>query len=991
MKLEMVFALVLVLSTFASIPNAGAAEIPASGAAAELKADTFRLRFGDDGRPASLFTLPGGEEILNTRSPGQGFYLTGPQGKRTPLKLVSWSDDGRLTARSADKAQAVVFAVRPAPRYVALRVERLDGIPAERGIGLHFELNSDVRVRVTELDYMTTVQNERFGVRVHWEDLWHRTAGEPLGGVALYTRKDDADEDETLLHIWVEEKLPRPKVPGEWTVERARAWAADWQRLFADRSQMILEGDSVEELRAAIPWAEKARIKEIYLFTQTWRTDNFWPSDHGNIDVNRKVFPKGEEDLLAFSKFVRSKGMRLNLHYVSGGVGRTDPTYVGSKPDRRLASWARGNLAKEAAPSDRELLFQPLAGTAYPPDLPSFFEYNHLRVEDEIVRFGSVEKTDGGAWLLKGCERGQFLTKAAAHPAGADAAGLVVAYGQNYVPDNDSTMLDEIAAGYARLINHCEISHTEYDGAEINCYNGNWGYRKFATKVYEQLDHPVTAHDSSGRAPRCYFEYRLNSSERILAGRCPFTHGNWSAPVELASPSRVASTLLDANFVLSQGNLGGALGLCKPEPMFAVSDRSLKAHGLTDRLIETLLDWKAVSRLLTDDQRSKLNASFGRTTSRMPEHSLHVTARDVQVVRKTTGGYQIVPVTVMTRKDGDIRWQQGQEHGAVSPRQYVKPGEELMLENPWSAQPAQFIIRVLWAFNPQGPSTPMKEARGKPAASLHPSGLFTASNQGAQADRSKWASNMLLQPAVRDLRMPNSVALQTSVTAEGGGLRLDAQNSAGQDAWELRKLPEWSCGVDMTASRGICMRISGDGSGAILLFQIPGRDYVLPIDFTGTREIEIPNGEVAWADGHWGWRMDTKRTDYAQIPWCRLGFGFLPAGAKASVLVEGLKALGETSVMLQNPIIRTGAGALSVLGSITSGQYLQYEGGKTAAVYDENRMKIRDLPVEKQNYIMPTGTAPVSITSTGLRPWLEVQFMTEGEPMMVGEGHAGGK
>ena len=122
-----------------------------------------------------------------------------------------------------------------------------------------------------------------------------------------------------------------------------------------------------------------------------------------------------------------------------------------------------------------------------------------------------------------------------------------------------------------------------------------WGYRKFATRVYENLDHPVTAHDSSGSAPRCNFEYRLNSTRKLLAGTCPFTHGNWSAPVQLASPSRVASTLLDANFVLSQGHLGGAMGLCKPEPMFAVSDRALRAHGLSERLIQTLLDWKAVS------------------------------------------------------------------------------------------------------------------------------------------------------------------------------------------------------------------------------------------------------------------------------------------------------------------------------------------------------------------------------------------------------------
>jgi hypothetical protein len=957
----------------------------ASAAPAELQAGAFRLRFGDDGRPASLATVPGGEETLDTRNPGPGFFLSGPDKARTPLSRVTVGPDGRLTARSADGSQAVVFAVRAAERHLALRIERLDGIPAARGIALHFEANTTPRARVTELDYMTSVQNEPYGVRVHWDELWHRTPGEPLGGFALYVKRDDADEDETLLRIWVGERLAHPKVAGEWTLDRARAWVADWQRTFADRSQMILEADSLDDLRASIPWAEKAQIREIYLFTQTWRTDNFWPRDHGNVHVNRKVFPRGEEDLKDFSDFMRAKGMRLNLHYVSGGIGTNDPTYVGSRPDRRLASWVKGTIAKPATPADKDLVFQPPAGAAYPPALPHFFEHKHVRIEDEIVQVGAIEAAPDGTWLLKKCQRGRPPTQAAAHAAGAEAAGLAVAYGQNYVPDNDSPLLDEVAASYARLINTCGIAHTEYDGAEIHCYNGRWGYLKFATRVYQAVDHPVTAHDSSGSAPRCNFEYRLNGTQRILRGRCAFTHGNWSAPVELASPSRVASTLLDANYVLSQGHLGGAMGLCKPEPMFAVSDRSLKAHGQTDRLIEALLNWKAVSRLLTDDQRARIDASFGRSDRRMPESSHHAASRFVQTVQKTADGYAVVPVCVMTRKTGDILWQQGQEHGALSPRQYVKPGETLTLENPFAEQPAKFTVRVLWAFDPKGPSVPLKDARGKPASAIRVSDLFTAGNEGKPADRAGAATNILLQPAAKQVRIPGDAALKTAVTDEGAGLRLEAQNAGTKDAWELKQLPEWGCGVDMSASRGIGMRVTGDGSGAILLFQIPGRDYVLPIDFTGPRDVEIPNGEVAWADGRWGWRMETKRADYAHVGWCRLGYGFLPAGKKASVRIEGLQALGEVPAALANPVIRTGTGTLTVKGSVASGQYLQYEGGATAAVYDENWNRIREWPVEKKDYVMPSGWVPVSVEADASKgkPWLDVQFRTDGEPMRV--------
>lgn len=189
----------------------------------------------------------------------------------------------------------------------------------------------------------------------------------------------------------------------------------------------------------------------------------------------------------------------------------------------------------------------------------------------------------------------------------------------------------------------------------------------------------------------------------------------------------------------------------------------------------------------------------------------------------------------------------------------------------------------------------------------------------------------------------------------------------------------------ITVRRGLGRRVTGDGSGSLLVFMISGRDYVVPIDFEGTRDIEIPNGEVAWSSDHWGWRVDTKRTDYAHQRWCRLGFGCLPAKSKASVRVEGITALAEIPTVLENPVIHTGSGMLTVRGSVASGQYLQFQGGDTAGVFDENWKKIRDLPVERKDYLMPKGWAPVSVIAATPKanPWLEVQFMAEGEPMIV--------
>lgn len=939
----------------------------------------MRLELAADGRPVSLRDATG-EEMLNLRAPGRGFFLTAPGGSPVPLPRVSGAPDGVLTAAAANGATSITFRVRAAERHLALRIEKAEGLSATPGVVLHFELNGSDRMRVTELDSMTTVQNESYGVRAHWEDLWRGLPGEPLGGIALFVRRDEDDEDETLLRIWSEENLAHPKIDGAWTPERARSWLAEWQKIFADRSQMILEGQNLDELRAALPWAEKARIREIYLFTQTWRTDNFWPGGH----VNTNVFPHGEADLRAFSDELRAKGMRLNLHYVSGGIGVADPVYVGTRPDRRLAGWVRGGLAGAAGGTDTEILFRPTAGTAYPPALPHWFEHNHIRIEDEIVQVGAFEPGTNGVWRLKHCRRGRFTTRAADHPDGAEAQGLIVAYGQNYVPDNSSTLLDEMARNYAEFLNRCGIAHAEYDGAEIHGYNGWWGYRKFAQAVYANLDHPVTAHDSGGHAPRAHFEYRFNSTRRLLRGTCGFTHGNWSAPVQLASPSRPASTLLDAHFVLSQGHRGGALGLGKPEPMFAVSDRDLRAHGLAGPLIQALLDWKDLSALLTEEQRAIIDAGFSRPSGdAMPWASRHVVSSHVQTARRTAEGFDLVPVHVMTRPAGDIQWHQGQEHGAISPRQYLRPGDELSLQNPFAAQPAKFILRVLWAFDANGPSEFPPGTPGRPPAPRNDAALFTAGNTGAHTNVTL---NLVLQPSPDRIRLTAADPLRNAVAAEGAGLRITAENPADSVQWCAPKaLPEWGADMDLGGRRGIGLRVTGDGSGAILLFAISGRDYAVPVDFTGARDIVIPNGEAAWASGYWGWRMDTKSVDYRRQRSCRLGVARLPAKGRASILVEHLQALAEIPARLENPVIRTGEGSLHVRGVVASGELLTYEGGAFATVFDENWNQLRNLPVEPHDYLMPSGRAPVTVqTDTPApSPWLDAQFIVEGPPMKI--------
>jgi hypothetical protein len=958
-----------------------------SARAIEVSADSFTLKFNDSGRPESCVRKSDGAEFLPKGRPGEGFFLKGVDGATVRLSSVSLLADGRLIAVNAEGSKKVRFSLTHGQRHIAFRIESVDGIAPEQFESLHFSALSNPQLRVLSLDYMTRADSRPYGVFVDWPEFWHRSAQNPLGGFVLYEKTSDDDEDETLLRLWVEEKLPHPKVTGDWTAERARSWVSEWQRRFADRTQMVLAGQSLAELREGLDFASRAGIRQIYLFTDTWRPDKFWPVSGKNWEVNTTVFPRGEADLRAFAEEVRGKGMFLVLHYLSGGIGMKDPVYVGQKPDTRLAGWGGGTLASPVGATDTTISFRPGPGVEPPAERrrPFFKEsqWNWLRVGTEIVRFGGIERQVDGHWLLKDCRRAQGSTLASAHPQGEEAAGLFASYGQNFIPDNDSTLLREVAENYAGLLNRCLVEHVEFDGAEIHAHEGFWGYRKFATLVYEALEHPTTTHDSTGSRADCWFEYRLNSSKRLMQGSCSYTHGNYIVPIVPASASRPASTLLDAHFFLSQGNLGGALGIGKPEPMFGVTPTMLKAHGLTDAFVGALTTWKEVCARLTPGQRTQINATFA---SPKGERSFlfnhHLQSPVVPVARKVNDRYEVVPTRVLTRKSGDILWQNGQEHGPISPRQFIRTGEPLVLENPDAEQPARFILHVLPSFDFAAEAVPATSGRAPVAKTA--TETFTEGNSTGTSQPATKVGNVLLHPANAKSIRP---AGPTTATMEADALILSANNPGDKVQREAQQLPTWSIDADLSLRRGLGMWVTGDHSGALLLIFIGSRDYIVPIDFSGRRYIEIPNGEVSWARADWGWRMETKSNNYGRVRQVKIGFGQLPPNTTATVKVERLTALGEIPAVMQNPVVQIGSGQLQVRGSVPVGYFLQYDGGDSASLFDENWKPEGNLPVEKTNAVLPTGTVTISISTEQPqpRPWLDVQFLTTGPAITVGK------
>ena len=193
---------------------------------------------------------------------------------------------------------------------------------------------------------------------------------------------------------------------------------------------------------------------------------------------------------------------------------------------------------------------------------------------------------------------------------------------------------------------------------------------------------------------------------------------------------------------------------------------------------------------------------------------------------------------------------------------------------------------------------------------------------------------------------------------------------------------------DITKAGGLGMVVTGDGSGAILVVRISGqgtRDYIVHLDFTGKRYVEIPSPQASWTDDRWPFTDDYKRWRGNSISRISLGIDRVEPNSKASVLLEDLRFLPEKASALVNPTLNVGTGGITINGTVPSDRYLWYQGGDKVGVYDLNWNKLEGLSVTLASAEAATGEVDLSVTNHNKNgsPWLEVQFFVKDKGMPV--------
>ena len=234
-----------------------------------------------------------------------------------------------------------------------------------------------------------------------------------------------------------------------------------------------------------------------------------WWRRLGHYEPDPNLFPHGLAGLKQVADKLHAAGFKVGMHTLTGGIQVDDP-WVSPVPDKRLTKDASFTLAAAIGPDDKMVptIDRPEGLETFWSDMSTG---NTIQIGDEIIAYTGLSQER--PYGFTGCTRGQWGTKRAAHEEGAKVQHLVATY-CSYIPDEESTLVDELAECIAKAFNTCRADMIYLDGSEgmrtahavavmkraiftrlkgrviVESSSGSWGAWPYHSRV-GAWDHPI--------------------------------------------------------------------------------------------------------------------------------------------------------------------------------------------------------------------------------------------------------------------------------------------------------------------------------------------------------------------------------------------------------------------------------------------------------------------------------------------------------------------
>jgi hypothetical protein len=902
---------------------------------ATYRTETSELAVDSLGRIASLRSLPDGRELI-----------------RTPMPLVTVQMDGRRLLggrcqREGDElvidlrrnAGQVVLRITPRPGYFRIEVVRapaaeslvfcqlLPDAAAERGsmLGMLSDDTHGVCLRALNLDTNVSLTSGGKGLAA----TTYGTYGIERGDIALVgARREDLRQ--VLKRVTETEDVPKSELGGAWAMESED-----------NRGSYLFSEISEANADEWIDLARRGGFTHVHF--------HGWWSSLGHYEPNRGRFPDGLESMKRVVDRIHAAGLKASMHTLTGCISTND-SWVTPVPDPRLTADASYTLARELGPEDKEIFLTEPFGNH---DVVWSYSGNGnvVRIGEELIHYEEISREE--PYALRRCIRGAFKTRPGTHAAGAQVDHLLQRYLAFY-PDQNSTLVDELADCVANVFNTTGMDGIYFDGSEGM---GNWrAIDVMRNAIFRRLKRPALTEASCWGHHNWWFHSRLGA----------WDHARW-APKQFAD-MHIASAEEHRREDLLEPQLG----------WWALIGPSAVSRGMYPEEVEYFVG-KTLS-INAPMSMQGVNVGARPPNARQNEYftvlgwyenlrlARYFTPETAALLREPGHEFRL-------RQAPDGIWQ-FRSLATAKHRVDGAPGE-WTVRNPHAEQPLRLRVESLYAV----------EAYDSPQAAL--------------------VSDFADLEAFKLRRHAAGVSMEASLeeTATHGAhpLRLLASN---QDCDPPAAWAEFGTHfqpyLSIQPGQALGLWLHGDGKGAVLNIQLQNpREYThcfaehyIDLDFVGWKYVEFPFRERSSERYHdFSWPYYSQHGIFRNglqtnvVSALTLYLTNIPKGEQAEVLVSPIHALPIRPVPLtEMSLVVNGGAPLPLPDVASSGSYLEVDEGGVGMVRDARGEVLQVFPLPDGWPTLRAGdnTLALSATTTeGYRARAEVTVLSLGEP--VGE------
>lgn len=923
--------------------------------------DLVRYAINEKGQNVSFFDRTGNREQLILAQPA--FFLTIRQAGRTFVPQQCVRQDDTLTIQFEQAKVTVQIGIRP--RHLVVQIKSVEGEVDEIRL-----FNLLVRPGQFISNIAGVAQDESFAVAVRSLNLLilgqiygqaasglsaKPVAGqsEPLpprlAGVSAVASKQHgligasvvlvgcpAKEVRSVLQEALEqENAVRSPLGGPWALD---APEVEGSYVFATVSEQNAD--------AWIDLAKRAGIAQIHMIS--------WEQSLGHYQPRKDLFPNGLEGLKQVVEKIHAAGLKAGMHTLTGCISPSD-SWVTPKPDPRLAVDVRFTLASPLDEKADRIVTQ-----EKPENLDTVWAYgghgNVLRIGDELIQYSGLAQEP--PYGFTGCRRGAFGTQAQKHEAGVSADHLFVRYGC-FLPDENSTLVDEIAQAIADVFNTCGFDMIYMDGAE-GMPGGWYGISRMREAIFRRLQRRTLVEASCWDYHSWAFHSRLGAWDHPNWGLKPFVdwhcrsneeHGRSSLlPAQLGwwailGPSRDHDAELPDEFEylcvksLAYGMPMSFQGVAPGDnPPCARQPEYLEMLGRYERL--------RLSHEVPPEIRERLKQE----------------GQDFHLEIHEDGSWCFRPVDYQSHKVS----------GAIP------ESATWSFENRYSAQPLRVRIHALYGVQPYASESGLEIVGFQDAKEL--TAVAQAPNVKATLE------------SVQDEVKVGSASGRLSVVNEGDSPR---------GAW-ARFTKTFDPHVNFQDRAALGVWVHGDGSGALLNFQLSNPlhywptcdEHYVKLDFQGWRYMELLLRERDADDFHrYVWPYGSYYAIVYRSPLIRdhvselnLYVNEVPAKGKMTCLISPIRVLPLAPIKLAQLALELNGRRVTFPIVLTSGGYLEFDGQGDVRVYDERGKLIQTVAVQGDVPVVNPGTNTIHLSyeaevPEGVHPRAKVTVITMGDPI----------